>query len=203
MSAYPVLEELRRIPPVNNCRELTSGACSLAWGFHGEALNLWYQSLPPAVAYDEVWVFEDDVGWAGKDIAQEFFCSFLNNQADLISSDCNKFDRRWYWSNVFSAAYGKRIPASKRRVSREHVQRFSKRLLDRLHTLALAGCSAWSETLCVSVCNAEPDLVFALLPKALLGVYCYDGRIGKQRWTDIMGGRTSRFRCKLYHALKW
>ena len=168
-----------------------------------QALNLWYQSLPANVAYDEVWVFEDDVGWAGEDIAKEFFTSFSNNRADLISSDCNKFDKRWYWSDVFSTAYGKRIPPQARRVSREHVQRFSKRLLDRLHTLACAGCSAWSETLCVSVCNAEPDLFFAPLPKALLGVYSYDGRISKQRWADIMGGRASRFRGKLYHALKW
>ena len=36
VSEYPVLEELRHISPVNSCRELTSGACSLAWGFHGE-----------------------------------------------------------------------------------------------------------------------------------------------------------------------
>ena len=36
---------------------------SLAWGFHTEALNVWWEDV--GRCYDHVWVFEDDVGYTG------------------------------------------------------------------------------------------------------------------------------------------
>ena len=213
-AAYPVLEELRAAPPVDTCRELVTGSCSLAWGFHAEALNLWFQGLRDVGGrrrYEEVWVMEDDVGWAGEDIAGGFFARFEDEAADLLSAECNRYnDLQWYWARAHSAAFGRRFPLAVRRNGREHVQRFSAKLLDRLHALATGSdsegrCSAWSESLCVTVCDAEPDLVFKKLPPELLASDCfhYNTRMGQRRWEDIMGGTSSRFRGKLYHALKW
>ena len=202
--SYPVLKEMARHPTLLKTEEFTRGTVSLAWGFHAEALTLWFRQRQSGARLEDVWVFEDDVAWAGKDIAKDFFLHFQDERADLISADCSRFNHQWWWSTVFSAACGERIPEEARRNSREHVQRFSRKLLDRLHDLATAGCSGWSEAWSVSVCTAEPDLEFALLPKRFLGApYCYDGRVSKSQWDDVMNDRSARFRDKLYHALKW
>lgn len=220
IAAYPVLTEIHGHCRIRDVKEFTTGACSLAWGMHCEALNLWFQHARGAAArtparaqgahgagtdaYDECWVMEDDVGWAGQDIATELFARYCAVEADLITADADHFDDRWWWHSTHSAAYQRRVPREARRVSREHVQRLSARLLDRLHDFAVAGCTAWSETMTVSVCHAEPDLKLALFEASVLGnPFRYDGRMTPQRWDDIMQGRSKRFRGKLYHALKW
>ena len=68
--AYPALVALARTPPLPAVFEKAASEHkprSLAWGFHAEAINCWFQALPPATkaAYEYVWVLEDDVGYTG------------------------------------------------------------------------------------------------------------------------------------------
>ena len=104
---------------------------------------MWFQaqSSPP----DQVWCFEDDVGWAG-DLAT-FFTRVAKIRGDLVTADTDlRVAHDWWWKDSHSAKFAERFLApreAERRVSREHVQRFSRRLLDRLHALSRARCSAW------------------------------------------------------------
>jgi hypothetical protein len=53
VAAYPCLAAAAATAHVAGAREFRTGAVSLAWGFHCECLNLWYQAL--ARKFDFVW----------------------------------------------------------------------------------------------------------------------------------------------------
>ena len=91
-----------------------------------------------------------------------------------------------------------------RLASREHAQRFSRALLDRLDALSRSGCTAWSEAFCVTVCAAAPDLALARLPGDVLGTpYGPAGRVTARAWEDVLASRSPRRKNRLYHALKF
>lgn len=178
---YPVLEA--------ECRKrldaITSGwttdhtarrqSTNLAWGFHAEAINLFLQSCchtagtsAAQYSYDfnweHLWVFEDDVGFAGGDLVCECLARYCTEPADLISTPCEPVFRlgtggrtlgsNWNWAYMGSDAFLSLIPPQQRIKSSEHVQRLSRRLLDALHRLSL-GPSSPSE-LRASIHHSQP-----------------------------------------------
>ena len=201
VAAYPCLAAAAATAHVAGAREFRTGAVSLAWGFHCECLNLWYQAL--ARKFDFVWKLEDDVGYSGD--LREFVGRFDAEPADLLTADAgHRPGSRWWWADAATPAYLAAYAPRDRLASREHAQRFSRRLLDRLHDLHGRGVTAWSEALAVTVCAAAPDLVLERLPPSVLGdPYAHDGRVSERAWRDVVDGRSARRKRKLYHALKF
>ncbi|GBG26977.1 Hypothetical Protein FCC1311_032002 [Hondaea fermentalgiana] len=202
--AYPVLtEELKKKPAMQKVRQLREGVYSLAWGFHGCALNIWFQSIPGESRPAFCWVFEDDVGFTG-DLA-DFFAATHHETADLLADTIKPVSQTWFWWDTVSDEYDARVPLQDRWEAREHVQRFSRSLLDGLHQLAAEHrCAAWSEQSTPSLCQhldlemAQIDPVFISRPR-----FSWDTRLEESDWLALVSARSPRFRNKLYHALKF
>ena len=199
---YPVLRDLKRNPRLQESVEFSRGTHSLAWGLHAEALNVWYQNLERKPSF--VWCFEDDVGFSGS----------LETLLDIVRRDCGDADlitadvklrpsEAWWWLEVHSTAFAERYGNDVHNiyVSREHVQRFSMRFLDRLHVLSLQRVTCWSEALVPTIAHAE-NFGVAELPR--LGTpFAHDGRVTAQEWEHITASRAGRRADRLYHALKF
>ena len=204
--AYPTLRNVAKRRRLVETSEFFQGSHSLAWGFHVEPLNLWFQRLGASRTYDFVWKFEDDVGLSGP--LSAFLRTFDGDaSSDLITSDVDhRPGAKWWWVDACSEAYEARYKRDNAKLAtREHVQRFSRKLLDRLHVLNVRDeCTAWSEALAVTVCHGEDDLVLTKLPKALLGdPYDHKGRVTERQWRDILSSKSDRRKNRLYHALKF
>ena len=199
---YPSLSVCAEKPAYVNSKIKKRGRCSLAWGFHVEAINYWFHTQP-LQQYTFVWVVEDDVGFSG-DFAG-FISSYSSNEEDLIYDTKTPVADSWYWRDVhspyFSASFTGRLVAS------EHVQRFSKKLLDCLHTLGKTHeCHAWSESLVPTIACHEPYKfkTYSMRKKNHVGsIFQWDGRVTEQMWRRIVTGYSLRQKNKLYHALKW
>jgi hypothetical protein len=196
---YPVLRDLKRNARLQESVEFSRGTHSLAWGLHTEALNVWYQSLQRKPSF--VWCFEDDVGFSGS----------LETLIDIVGRDCGDADlitadlklrpsEAWWWLEVHSTGFQERYGGDVY-ISREHVQRFSMRFLERLHVLSLQRVTCWSEALVPTIAHAE-NFVVAELPR--LGTpFAHDGRVSQQEWEHIIASNAGRRADRLYHALKF
>mmetsp|Transcript_12566 Transcript_12566/g.22386 ORF Transcript_12566/g.22386 Transcript_12566/m.22386 type:complete len:300 (+) Transcript_12566:258-1157(+) len=207
--AYSVLGDMREDEAVNKAKEIQSGRFSLAWGFHMEAVNLWFQALEQQQRYDWVWVFEDDVDFCGA--LDWFLQQNAAREEDLLADDiktviaCASETEKWFWADTVSPAYNSAIPMEKRFFAREHVQRFSARLLDGLHAAASKeNMVAWSEQ---GTPTLAKHLGFSVgqIEKNLIGTpYSWDGRVTQEEWALWLAeADPSEHRNKLYHALKW
>lgn len=187
--AYPVLDDecLKRVDTASKGEWQRWGnrprpgeptrPASLAWGFHIECINLWAQLRVNRGTWDHVWVLEDDVGCSGDLVS--CLASYATDSSDLIgpsSSPVFRTGRRgralgskWCWARTGSDAFLARVPTVQRLKSAEHVQRFSRRLLDTLHGLASqpeGAIAAWSESACI----APPRVRRRDLPHSSAGV---------------------------------
>eukprot|EP00928_Gymnodinium_smaydae_P064864 TRINITY_DN48104_c0_g1_i1.p1 TRINITY_DN48104_c0_g1~~TRINITY_DN48104_c0_g1_i1.p1 ORF type:complete len:410 (-),score=24.87 TRINITY_DN48104_c0_g1_i1:123-1352(-) len=99
---YPALIELLTIMPLpvipggGHYQGASMPARSLAWGFHAEAINLWFRqhnmdqkyradgSCNDCLNYDFVWVLEDDVGFSGN--LSTLIEHYASDDSDLISA---------------------------------------------------------------------------------------------------------------------
>lgn len=196
---YPVLRDLKRNARLQESVEFSRGTHSLAWGLHTEALNGWYQGLARKPGF--VWCFEDDVGFSGRletllDIVQ---CQCQD--ADLVTADVKlRPSEAWWWLDVHSSGFTTRY-GDDVYISREHVQRFSGRFLDRLHILSLQRVTCWSEALVPTVAHAE-GFVVAELPR-LGEPFSHDGRVTEEEWGHLVASSAGRRADRLYHALKF
>ncbi len=96
---YPVLgEEICSHPRMTSTKVLRTGQHSLAWGFHIEAVNLWYQSLPKDHQYEYVWILEDDVGFSSNWI--NLFQCFTECKADLLGDENFPVSSNWWWQDM-------------------------------------------------------------------------------------------------------
>jgi hypothetical protein len=180
-----------------------------AWGFHVEAINLWHKSAS-VMAYDFVWVTEDDVGFTGQ------FSSLVEHyrpqvHVDLITEGCDqtrpwypkaKQDKGWMYHDTVSDQYSKLVPEQEQYRTHEHCQRFSCRLLEQLHLLSADGCIAWSEQSSISLCAVLPGFVHSPFERRHIGsVYSYNGRVSEAEYEELLQGAGSED--QLVHALKW
>lgn len=221
LESYPVFVELLQsitIPVIPGGGPYLGSAFplrDLGWGFHVEAINLWYQQLAGAVSanctlkapreiYSFVWVFEDDVGFSGK--LSDLLQGYANDTSDLITKDYGSPKPRipgdwcwpreashapdgWVWYYTHSTSFRERLErlGASRLASAEHVQRFSLRFLDELHEWSKADAVAWSEMSTPTVCQAVPGLRCRTFDKRDLGSpFAYNGKVGAQEWADIL-----------------
>ena len=126
LSTFPGLFNLSLMPRVACAMVDVTGRKrrSLAWGFHVEALCLWWAAADREYAY--TWVFEDDVGFTG-DIA-ELLTAFETDHSDLLAYREQFVDNKWYWLPVASNNFAVRFCSTGLRKINEHVVRVSCRL---------------------------------------------------------------------------
>ena len=149
---------------------------SIAWGFHAEALCLWWRTVESALPSgsrmpDHVWVIEDDVGFTAP--LNELIDAYSESHADLIT-DTPQLSvpvsatswavttegsgelcwTGWCWHDTCTEAYAALVPAECRFKTKEHAQRFSARLFEEMGRHCETGCSAWSEQFACSLCLA-------------------------------------------------
>jgi len=170
---------------------------SLAWGFHNEAINIWFQIHN---RFKFVWVVEDDVGYAGNIL--NFVEHYESNTDDLISHGSKSVDG-WFWAETVSKKFADLIPIRKRVKVFEHVQRFSRQLLENIHLLGLEGIVGWSEASTPTLCDYL-ELKRGHLKKDHIGKeYSWDGRMSYDEWHHLLTKSSKRGTNKLYHALKF
>eukprot|EP00038_Savillea_parva_P030959 m.81899 g.81899 ORF g.81899 m.81899 type:complete len:366 (-) comp9429_c0_seq2:135-1232(-) len=119
---------------------------SAAYGFHTEAIALWYKALPLAKQerYKYIWVFESDVAFSGTGFGLMAKLAGYG-PADLVSHGCSSVSADWGHTDVVSPAYNASVPRSMRRRCVEAVQRFSQAFLKDMLKRMDRGEHAWSE----------------------------------------------------------
>eukprot|EP00035_Acanthoeca_spectabilis_P011949 m.210767 g.210767 ORF g.210767 m.210767 type:complete len:354 (+) comp15488_c0_seq6:400-1461(+) len=177
-------------------------AKSSAYGFHTEALLLWYWSLAPAQRqqYRYIWVFEADVAFSGPHIMP-----MLANypDADLVTLHCHAIPQGWVHLSAVSDKYNESVPIARRLLSFEAVQRFSQQFLEILTTRLKSGQHAWSEQAACSFAAIEGLKILQLKKEDVGMPFSYGSR---QKMTAFNFNRYSRhsFRQnKLYHPVKF
>ena len=192
--------------------ELLSGKCTMAWGFHVECLCLWRKFCQGEAKYDYIWVIEDDVGISQS--ITSLIREYENEESDLITDGAEEMAKEWFWKNVFSKNFNTKVGLHKI-VSKEHVQRLSKRLMERLMVLtAKEGVCAWSEAFTSTVAFNDDALSMCGFKQIHLGEpYCWNGRVTRDEWDAIKSESDSSSSSsegsgvpavpKMYHALKF
>jgi len=211
-ASFPALKqcEAKLIAEGKLHKEVKKGR-SLAWGFHVEPLLLCLFWLDKRGAVNleeddyEVWCSEDDLGFTGDmaDLVRFYSCACAD--VDLLGGKGRKrVDDDWWWANIATDAFFELVPSHSRLFCEEHIQRFSKRLIERLaHLATTCHVSAWSETFAPSIVDADPSMHFQSLSKhGHVGEpYAWWGNISVDEWENLSADpATSQ---KLYHALKW
>jgi hypothetical protein len=204
---------------------------SLAWGFHAEAISLWWRSVYPDCADGDrpqaIWVLEDDVGYTAELAA--LVAAYANDGvADLITDEPTQSEplsavrcqlnpdlvatepvvwQGWCWHDTCTDLYNALVPSERRWKTKEHAQRFSARLVDELARQCDAGCSAWSEQFAVSLCISSANFkCVALHPSTLppdpKRQYNHDAKVDEELFKELC---TNPQTCHgvLLHAMKW
>lgn len=204
---------------------------SLAWGFHAEAISLWWRSVYPDCADGDrpraIWVLEDDVGYTAELAA--LVAAYANDvEADLITDEPTQSEplsavrcqlnpdlvatepvvwQGWCWHDTCTVLFNELVPSERRWKTKEHAQRFSARLVDELARQCDAGCSAWSEQFAVSLCNSSANFkCVALHPSTLppdpKRQYNHDAKVDEELFKELCANPQT---CHgvLLHAMKW
>jgi hypothetical protein len=179
---------------------------SLAFGFHTEAISLWYQRAAQRGHHPRtVWSMESDVGYSGTDITL-LFRDYMNNTADLLTHRCRSIANTWWHTEVASDTYKQRIPRPNRTWSGEYVQRYSRRLLEAILRMNNDGMHAWSEQ---STCSmaAAANLTWEPLSLRHIGIPFTFRHVKSKSfptedvWEAIL--KHPKKRDKLYHPVKF
>jgi len=175
----------------------------LAWQFHVQAVDLWWQAQAKPRP-DHVWIIEDDVGYTG-DIS-DLIGSVANASDDFLTSPQDKNETyllklgalTWH-ADCQTSAYQHRV-GTERRAAREHVQRFSKALLHKLHEWSLRGELDTSEAMTGTVAMVE-HLKVGWLPEGSIGqpFSCCEGQVAPDTWEEHLQACEG----KLFHSLKF
>ena len=150
--------------------------------------------------------------------------AYHGTTADFVSHNIHRMNCNWHWKYTHSVPFSDLLQekaiaetnlgdgvVSRRmyqagvgwkRVSPEHVQRFSTNLLDYLVSLTAQGVTAWSEMFVPTVATWLPQFTIAEIQKAHIGeVYAWDGRVDEGAWARFVASVAMGPR--LYHALKF
>eukprot|EP00466_Bigelowiella_natans_P014564 jgi/Bigna1/67329/fgenesh1_pg.3_\ len=171
---------------------------SMAWGFHSEALALWhlkhnavdsssssngaYRSSPGDNRYRYVW---EDVGVTG-DI-RPLLNAYASEDRDFIASELLPITATWYFYPVALDEFVKKAEGKQLRANtREHVQRFSSRIIHRMVTWSKEGAIAWSEETPAMICLVEGLSYLELYEDHLGDPYRWDGHVTKEDFHNRM-----------------
>jgi len=192
LQAYPALQEKRPL--------------GLTWGYHTQAIDLWLQSMPAKErgAYKHLWVLEDDVAYSG-DISK-LLSAYSANSADLLAWNGQGYHvaESGWWPTALSQEYSRRVSLAQRLVVSEHVERFSAKLLQKLHDWSAAGALDWSESMPATVCVAE-GLQCGLFDRQDVGqpYSCCEAPVSTEAdWQKRASEDKQRGRARLYHPVK-
>jgi len=204
LERFPVVRSLRRAmpgtPDVRDCFSLPHQK-SLAWGFHTEAILLWWEHVSSSVRGRpaHVWVLEDDAGYSGD--LSEFVQTYAQETADLVVHGIQLVEEDWVWRDTASPHFLQLVPFHRRFRCAEHVQRLSALLLDALQRYCDKGISGWSEMSIPSLCSNCGLEMRALKPEHIGALYVFHGKVPALSWERICTERATRNRW--WHALKW
>eukprot|EP01062_Namystynia_karyoxenos_P070271 TRINITY_DN65663_c0_g1_i1.p1 TRINITY_DN65663_c0_g1~~TRINITY_DN65663_c0_g1_i1.p1 ORF type:complete len:412 (+),score=87.19 TRINITY_DN65663_c0_g1_i1:67-1302(+) len=173
---------------------------SLAYGFHCEAVALWWREHGRGCA--AVWVLEDDVGCSGPLLS--VLSQYPAAAGDLVTVRWVQRHPGWAWRKAASPGFQEACPRlSDQLFSREHVQRWSARLLTALDALSRGGVVAWSEMATPSLCRRMGLIEGCLLPAHVGVQFDWKSRLRRDEWPQLCAADAAEGRPRLYHALKW
>ena len=206
LKSFPQLKDLQRYLIEDlKVREMVSRQNTLAWGFHVEALALWWQKKCGKHDYDYVWVLEDDVGITT--CISTLLESYENEDADLITDGIKQNSTDWYWKEVHTQNFFAEVGCENKKkvVSKEHVQRLSCKLMEKLCFLSLErGVHCWSEAFTSTVGHCTKEMrVVGFQPQHLGDPFKWNGRVSREEWEKILAEENESTDPKLYHALKF
>ncbi|CAE8651620.1 unnamed protein product, partial [Polarella glacialis] len=190
VARFPVLGDIRRsMPDTQDVRDCFVLPCpkSLAWCFHVETLLLWWLCLSsePSAMPSFVWVVEDDAGFSSTEGLAKFLEAYRTDRADLLANGLQPVEPEWVWRDAASAEFLRLCPLAQRWRCAEHVQRFSRKLMEELSRLSLQGVSGWSEMSAPSLCRAAGLLQAPLRPEHVGSVFRFDGKVPESAWPLI------------------
>eukprot|EP00931_Biecheleriopsis_adriatica_P116139 TRINITY_DN91820_c0_g1_i1.p1 TRINITY_DN91820_c0_g1~~TRINITY_DN91820_c0_g1_i1.p1 ORF type:complete len:385 (+),score=61.50 TRINITY_DN91820_c0_g1_i1:63-1217(+) len=196
--------DMKHMYPALEFGHYLEGYQSLAYQYHVQAVDVWWQALAEPRP-DHVWILEDDVGYSG-DIS-DLLGSYANTAADFLTgfqdedaAHIIKVAPQHGWHDACpTSGWLARVPPTERRAAREHVQRHSKALLNKLHDWSLRGEIDMSEAMPGTVCILE-NLTVGFLQKGSIGEeFAWDTRISQEQWQELLDSCEG----KLFHALKF
>ncbi len=203
---FPVLknEMSDRVPPISQ-----RAVMSHRWGFHVEAIGLWYKRFVNK-KYDYVWVVEEDVGFTGS--VYELINSYTQNIEDLLVAEysstltqwnglSDEKSQGWCWHDTVSMLYSQMINEDCRLTAPEHVQRFSAKCLLLLFGLSRRKICAWSEQSCPTLVSQYLNLG-TFHGKHVGSVFSWDGNITQLEWEKYTQRSTNK-PPQMWHALKF
>jgi len=185
-------------------REMVTRKCTMAWGFHVEALILWWVwSQKKMKKYKYIWVFEDDVGITGN--IANLVKEYKEVNADILTDHAIPMNEEWYWKDVHTENFFTMIGGAGKICAREHVQRMSHKLMERLTTLCMKHqVHAWSEAFTSSVAHHASDLTVSGFHETTIGdPYKWNGRVSEEDWSKIVEEEEGELPPRLFHALKF
>lgn len=203
MATFGILTELRAaLPDTQRVRDCFTLPCmkSLAWGYHVEAILLWWVHVDGQFGGPEyVWFIEDDAAYSGN--IAGFICAYLGDHSDLLAHNIQPVEAEWVWCNAASPAFLKLVDLGERLRCVEHVQRLSSHMLRALHQYCLQGVSAWSEMSVPTLCQTAHLQLGRLRSEHIGAIFVYHGRVPVRSWERICVEPATRNRW--WHALKW
>lgn len=169
---------------------------NLAWGFHVEAVSLWFRCLEKP--YRHVWIFEDDVGYTGNIL--HLLSAYHSCSADLlVPTEPFLPEVGWPWRDATTTGFRDAVGEGRLQVL-EMVLRVSARLLALLARWAASGHSAWSEMAWPTVARLEPGLTMEVLRAEHVGTpFKHNGDLARPDFELRRVASEGR----LVHALKF
>mmetsp|Transcript_2133 Transcript_2133/g.4064 ORF Transcript_2133/g.4064 Transcript_2133/m.4064 type:complete len:324 (-) Transcript_2133:281-1252(-) len=204
-SAFTVEQMTERFPSLSNLLDrhhLDSVGASISWGFHIEALNLWYEIVRPRKHYDYVWIIECDVGFSGK--LGDFVGNMTSRNEDLLLPYKRVMNSSWPFYNTATPAFAQIAPNTTDRIyGAEQFQRISAKLFDILLDWSSRGVSAWSEMSTPTAVKYYNLTDYELTPYFDINQMDWDKRVSREEWKRIMQSTDPDVVNHFYHALKW
>mmetsp|Transcript_3535 Transcript_3535/g.6124 ORF Transcript_3535/g.6124 Transcript_3535/m.6124 type:complete len:328 (-) Transcript_3535:784-1767(-) len=204
-SAFTVNEMTARFPSLNNLVNATNFYNThrpLSWGFHVEALNLWYENIRTRKQYDHVWVVECDVGYSGN--FGDFVTNMMSRKEDLLLPSMHPGDWNWAFISTCTPAFASLLPNVRdRMIGSEQIQRISAKLFDSLLDWSNHGISAWSEMATPSAAKYHNLTILELTSFWKDGHTAWNQRVSREEWNEIMRSTDPKVTNRFYHALKW
>lgn len=157
---------------------------------HAPFVNLWRHTYN--LTYEYYWVLEDDARLTGDDYPA-FFAKYDTVEADLVAGqfDSLRGNQFFDWP----------VPLELLSKAREHVQRYSRHLLDELHVLHKLGVAAHGEFFAATVCSTDPACeIHWMEPDGVIGSrYNWSSQVTPFDWRRLEKEEPGRW----FHALKW
>lgn len=198
INKYPYIKDLRT---PGHCRHgSVPDEIFYPWISHTESVIEWYKNCNKKYKY--VWVLEQDIGYSG--ILNDFLKEYDKNDYDFITSEIILYsDTLWPLLHCCTDNYTNwRMLYSNNSVgyfSKEFVQRWSNRMINKISELISKGIHAISET------SVPESVIFSnysyiiIDKKYISNYFSWNTGVSEEMWKRIKNETTNKF----YHSLKF